>query len=91
MVKMQKLSAETIFLYGFKDHSRSPFDCPVCQLAMRDSRDHASFVDVKCCYECKESFYYIYRAGWLKGKRPDDEELANYLRNRLSRPSYAII
>ena len=86
---MQKLTVENILLYGFEDHEPHPFDCPVCKLAMRDARDRSSFESLQCCYECKESFYYLHSEGWLKGERPDDEDLANYLRKRGMRPSYS--
>ena len=65
-----------------------PFDCPVCSTLMRDNIDSFSFLEYKCCSECKEEVAYPNKERWQNGWRPNDKQLRKLKKKRTSIPSY---
>jgi hypothetical protein len=65
-----------------------PFECPICQCLMRDTRDSACYADYDCCSECMIETAYPNKEKWQKGWRPSDKEFSKIRKNRFKVPSY---
>ena len=69
-------------------HNIIPFDCPVCEILMRDNKDSFSFLEYGCCWECKEEIAYPNKIKWKEGWRPNADQLTKLRKKRTSIPSY---
>jgi|APSaa5957512535_1039671.scaffolds.fasta_scaffold257066_2 hypothetical protein len=65
-----------------------PFDCPVCEILMRDRNDSIAFQIFECCRECMYDIAYPNKDRWEEGWRPSEEELKFVRQKRLKLPSY---
>ena len=65
-----------------------PFDCPVCEVLMRDRNDSISFQMFGCCRDCMYEIAYPNKTAWQDGWRPSEEELKFVRQKRLKLPSY---
>ena len=70
------------------DLKRKPMsiDCPICQCVHIDELDAISMSRSDCCYECEVEVADRNREKWIKGWRPDNNQLAEIRTKRLSSP-----
>ncbi len=58
-----------------------PFDCPVCNLALRHYGDVISVKTYGCCDDCQLVYYWPNKEEWSQGWRPKKEELTKVANN----------
>jgi hypothetical protein len=61
--------------------AKVPYDCPVCECALRHFDDVVSFKSFDCCVDCQNEFYWPNLAKWKKGWRPKKEDVRKFLNN----------
>ena len=67
---------------------RVPFECPVCQVLMRDKSDVFAYLEYECCSDCEVEIAYPNRKKWKNGWRPPEKQLIKIRKKRVSIPSY---
>lgn len=65
-----------------------PFDCPTCELLLRDKQDVFAYLEYECCFDCKEEIAYPNKEKWKNGWRPSKKSLILIRKKRASIPSY---
>ena len=65
-----------------------PFECPVCELFMKDGADDVDFYKLyKCCSNCAIKWAEPNKKKWLEENwRPPKEEIEKEVKKRLVRP-----
>jgi hypothetical protein len=64
----------------------TPLFCPVCKFAMREPGDPLSYFTFRCCSHCATKFAEPNREKWLKGWRPNPDDVAAYVTARNNVP-----
>ncbi len=58
----------------------APLDCPLCNLLFVDKSDVIAWHQHGCCSTCRDFFMYPNRSKWVKGWRPNKEEVDELLK-----------
>ena len=64
-----------------EDFKKMKFDCPVCNLVLRNLEDVESIESFGACVYCQDFFYWTYLEKWKKGWRPKKQEVHEKLNN----------
>ena len=87
---LQLESFDNIRIMVDESFVKVPLSCPVCNFLFRDSEDHDSYLEFKCCSACCLQFAWPNKVAWNKGWRPSHEMIIDFRKNRLSVPSYTV-
>ena len=63
------------------DFKKVPYDCPVCECALRHFDDVVSVKSFSCCTDCQNEFYWANIDKWKTGWRPKKEDVQKLLNN----------
>ncbi len=59
------------------DFIKVPYDCPVCESALRHFDDVVSIKSFGCCVDCQNEFYWPNIDKWKEGWRPKKKDAKN--------------
>lgn len=79
-----KKEYKNIKIYMNEDTENIPTFCPVCGYALRNIEDKFSYLSYKCCNSCENKWVYRNIEDWKSGKRPTNDELQNYVNEKLN-------
>lgn len=63
------------------DFKKIDYDCPICNLVLRNYDDVLGVKSVGCCEECKTNFYWSNIKKWNEGWRPKKEDVLKLMNN----------
>tara|TARA_Y100000310_G_scaffold343325_1_gene450423 strand:+ start:2001 stop:2294 length:294 start_codon:yes stop_codon:yes gene_type:complete len=58
-----------------------PFECPVCSLIMRNSKDVLSYQEYKSCFACATYLIIPNIKQWKNGWKPTKQQIKEYIKN----------
>jgi len=87
--KYIKLSTELVWIKsGDPDEHSVPFECPLCNVLLRDRQDSLAYDYYQCCSECSAEVAHPNKVRWENGWRPNENELKSIRKKRIELPSY---
>ena len=87
--KYKKLSAELVWIQASDQYKNSvPFECPICNILLRDRRDSLAYDHYQCCSDCMAEVAHPNKTRWENGWRPNENELKSIRKKRIELPSY---
>tara|TARA_Y100000593_G_C4216738_1_gene289617 strand:- start:579 stop:875 length:297 start_codon:yes stop_codon:yes gene_type:complete len=70
---------------------KSPLDCSICNILIRDRSDINSYKKYECCFLCELEIVHPNKTKWLSGWRLSQRELDKLRKKRKLEPSYLMV